>query len=144
MKKFILSLVAVLSLGIAASAANYTVDESSIDALIENAVEVTPAFMEAEAGDFMSQIVSPSIHIGSAPKPIVAFILSVLPPTGWLAIHRMYLGTSPLAVILNIVTGAGCGVVYVLDWVSLLLGTLDNNIGAYVNNGRWWMWADII
>lgn len=140
MKKFILSLVAVLSLGIAASAANYTVDETSIDALIENAVEVTPAFMEAEAGD----LTSATLHIGSAPKPVVAFILSVVPFTSWLAIHRMYLGTSPLAVILNIVTGAGFGVVYVLDWVSLLLGTLDNNIGAYVNNGRWWMWADII
>lgn len=140
MKKFILSLVAVLSLGIAASAADYTVDESSIDALIENAVEVTPDFMEAEAGD----LTSATLHIGSAPKPVVAFILSVVPFTSWLAIHRMYLGTSPLAVILNIVTVAGFGVVYVLDWVSLLLGTLDDNIGAYVNNGRWWMWANII
>lgn len=140
MKKFILSLVAVLSLGIAASAANYTVDEASIDALIENAVEVTPASMEAVAGDFTS----PTLHIGSAPKPVVAFILSVVPFTSWLAIHRMYLGTSPLAVALNILTGAGFGVVYVLDWVSLLLGTLDNNISGYVNNGRWWMWADII
>lgn len=130
----------MLSLGIAASAADYTVDESSIDALIENAVEVTPAFMEAEAGD----LTSATLHIGSAPKPVVAFILSVVPFTSWLAIHRMYLGTSPLAVILNIVTGAGFGVVYVLDWVSLLLGTLDDNIGAYVNNGRWWMWANII
>lgn len=140
MKKFILSLVAVLSLGIAASAANYTVDESSIDALIENAVEVTPASMEAEAGD----IYATSLKIGSAPQPVVAFLLSVVPVTGWLGVHRMYLGTSPLAVILNIVTGAGFGVVYVIDWVSLLLGTIDNNISAYVNNGRWWMWANII
>lgn len=140
MKKFILSLVAVLSLGIAASAANYTVDESSIDALIENAVEVTPASMEAVAGD----LTSPTLHIGSAPQPIVAFLLSVVPFTSWLAIHRMYLGTSPFAVVLNIITGAGFGVVYVLDWVSLLLGTLSDDISAYVNNGRWWMWANII
>jgi hypothetical protein len=56
----------------------------------------------------------------------------------------MYMGTSILAVILNIVTGAGFGVVYVIDWVMLLIGVLDNNIGQYCNNGRWLMWADII
>lgn len=140
MKKFILSLVAVLSLGIAASAADYTVDESSIDALIENAVEVTPAFMEAEAGDLYET----SLKIGSAPKPIIALVLATVPLTNWLAVHRMYLGTSPLAVILHIVTLEGYGIVGFLDWVALLVGTVNDDISAYVNNGRWWMWANII
>lgn len=140
MKKFILSLVAVLSLGIAASAANYTVDESSIDALIENAVEVAPASMEAVVGD----IYDVSLKFSSAPQPVVAFILATIPFTNWLALHRMYLGTSPLAVALHIVTLEGCGIVGFLDWVSLLLGTLNDDVSAYVNNGRWWMWANII
>ena len=56
----------------------------------------------------------------------------------------MYMGTSPLAVILNIVTGDGFGIVYVIDAVMLLLGVLDDNIAPYCNNPRWWMWADII
>lgn len=56
----------------------------------------------------------------------------------------MYLGTSPLAVILNIVTGGGFGIVYVVDWVVLLLGVIDGSVSKYVNNPRWWMWANII
>lgn len=138
MKKLIISLVAILGLGIAASANNYTIDESAIDAMIENAVEVSPMSVEANAGG----IQDPTIKFGSAPNPIVAFVLSVIPVTGWLAVHRMYLGTSPLAVILNIVTGGGFGIVYVVDWVVLLMGVLDNNISRYVNNGNWLMWVD--
>lgn len=138
MKKVILCLIAVLGLGIAASAANYTIDEQSIDAMIEMAEEVTPAAMEAQGATDVT------IHLGNGAQPIVAFLLSIFPVTGWLAIHRMYMGTSILAVLLNIFTGAGFGVVYVIDWVMLLIGVLDNNIGQYCNNGRWWMWANII
>jgi len=138
MKKVILCLIAVLGLGIAASAANYTIDEQSIDAMIEMAEEVTPAAMEAQGATDVT------IHLGNGAQPIVAFLLSIFPVTSWLAIHRMYMGTSILAVILNIVTGAGFGVVYVIDWVMLLIGVLDNNIGQYCNNGRWLMWANII
>lgn len=138
MKKIIISLIAILGLGLAASANNYTIDESAIDAMIENAVEVSPMSVEAGAAG----IQDPTIKFGSAPQPVLAFVLSVIPVTGWLAVHRMYLGTSPLAVILNIVTGGGFGIVYVVDWVVLLMGVLDNNISRYVNNGNWLMWVD--
>ena len=140
MKKFIISLFAVLALGIAANAANYSVDEASIDAMIEAAAEVSPLAMESAA----PAVTDVTIHIGSNPQPIVAFVLSVIPVTGWLACHRMYMGTSALAIILNIVTGGGFGVVYVVDAVMLLLGVLDNNISQYCDNGRWLMWANII
>ena len=140
MKKLILCLIAVVGMGIAASAANYSIDEQGIDAMIENAVEVTPMSMESSASDLQS----PSIKFGGAPSPVVAFVLSLVPVTSWLAVHRMYMGTSALAVILNIVTGSGFGIVYVVDWVCLLMGVIDNNISQYCNNGRWLMWADII
>ncbi len=140
MKKFFLCLVAVLGLGLAANAANYTVDEQSIDAMIENATEVTPMTLAAADNSFTDA----TLKIGPAPQPIVAFILSLVPVTSWLAVHRMYLGTSPLAVVLNIVTGSGFGIVYVLDWVALLLGVLDNNIGQYVNNPHWIMMFNLI
>lgn len=135
-----MSLVAVVAFAFAASATNYTIDENAIDAMIESAVEVSPAVMESSS----AALTDATISFGQAPTPIVAFILSAIPFTGWLAIHRMYMGTSPLAVILNIVTGAGFGIVYVVDWVVLLIGVLDNNISRYCGNGRWLMWADII
>lgn len=135
-----MSLVAVVAFAFAASATNYTIDENAIDAMIESAVEVSPAVMESSS----AALTDATISFGQAPTPIVAFILSVIPVTSWLAVHRMYMGTSPLAVILNIVTGAGFGIVYVVDWVVLLIGVLDNNISRYCGNGRWLMWADII
>lgn len=140
MKKLILCLIAVVGMGIAASAANYSIDEQGIDAMIENAVEVTPMSMESSASDLQS----PTIKFGGAPSPVVAFVLSLVPVTSWLAVHRMYMGTSALAVILNIVTVCGFGIVYVVDWVCLLMGVIDNNISQYCNNGRWLMWADLI
>lgn len=142
MKKFIISLFAVLALGIAANAANYSVDEASIDAMIEAAAEVSPLAMENASPDLTSPTVK--VQLGEGIQPIIAFILSAIPVTGWLACHRMYMGTSALAIILNIVTGGGFGVVYVVDAVMLLLGVLDNNISQYCDNGRWLMWANII
>lgn len=139
MKKIFLTLIAVLAVAFAANATSYTMDESALDALIESSVEVAPAAM-APASDLSSA----SVKLGSGSEPIVAWILSFIPVTSWLAIHRMYMGTSPLAIILNIVTGAGFGIVYVVDWVALLIGVLDGGIGQYCNNPRWWMWADII
>ena len=53
MKKFIISLFAVLALGIAANAANYSVDEASIDAMIEAAAEVSPLAMENASADLI-------------------------------------------------------------------------------------------
>lgn len=113
-------------------------DEQSIDSMIEMAAEVTPASMEIQGYQ------DATLNLGMSPRPVVAFILATVPVTNWLAVHRMYMGTSPLAVILHIVTGEGFGIVGVLDWVALLVGTINNDISAYCNNGRWWMWADII
>lgn len=140
MKKIILSLVAIVAFAFVASAANYTIDEQSIDTMIECATESTPIVLDAVS----EGITDPTIKIASGAEPIIAFVLAIIPVTGWLAIHRMYLGTSPLAVILNIITGGGFGIVYVVDWVVLLLGVIDGGVGQYVNNPRWWMWANII
>ena len=142
MKKFIISLFAVLALGIAANAANYSVDEASIDAMIEAAAEVSPLAMENASFDLTSPTVK--VQLGEGVQPIIAFILSVIPVTGWFACHRLYMGTSWLAFILNVLTGAGFGIVYTVDAVMLLLGVLDNNISQYCNNGPWLTWADLI
>ncbi len=140
MKKLLLSLVAILGLGLAASAANYSIDEQAIDAMIETAAEVTPLSLEAATPG----LTDPSVKIGNAPKPVIAFILAFIPVTNWLAIHRMYMGTSALTVVLNIITGAGCGIVAVVDLVCLLLGLIDDNISQYCNNPHWWMLLNLI
>lgn len=141
MKKFIVCLIAIATMGIAASAANYTVNDAAIDAMIECAAEASPLALDAMPE---APAAPAAIKIGGAPEPIIAWVLSFIPVTSWLAIHRMYMGTDVLPVVLNIITGAGFGIVYVIDWIVLLIGFLDGDISAYCNNPRWWMWADII
>lgn len=141
MKKLLFSIIAIFAIGIAANAANsYTISDEAVDTMIENCIEA-PVCAEAPAAALPS---TPAVKIGQAPNAWVAFALSFIPVTGWLAVHRMYLGTSVLPVVLNILTGAGFGIVYVVDWVVLLIGAIDNNVGAYTNNPRWLMWCNLI
>ena len=49
MKKFIFSLIAIMAIAVSANAANYTVDDDAIDALIEASAEVSPLDLMPEA-----------------------------------------------------------------------------------------------
>ncbi len=132
MKKILVCLAAIFALGIAANAANsYTVSDEAIDAVIENCTEANVA-ASVNSGK--------ALKIGSAPEPIIAFALGFIPVTSWLAIHRMYMGTAALPVVLNIITGAGFGIVYLVDWIMLLIGVLDDDISKYCGNTKWLMW----
>lgn len=145
MKKFLVCLVALAAMTFAANAANYSIDDSAIDCAIENALEVSPLDVMAEVGTAAQSSAAKTLKIGSNANPVIAFVLAIIPVTSWIAVHRMYMGTSALAVILNIVTGAGFGIVYVVDWVVLLInGVAGGDISQYCNNPRWWMWANII
>ncbi len=48
MKKILLALVAMFAITLAANAADYRLDESAIDAVIENAVAVSPSSIMGE------------------------------------------------------------------------------------------------
>ena len=62
---------------------------------------------------------------------------------GYFGIHRLYLGTSPLNIVLYIVTGGGCGVVVAVDWIMLLLVILDKkDMGPYIDNPSFIMWKN--
>ena len=49
MKKIVLSIIAVLAIAFSANAANYRVDDSAIDAIIDNATEVVTLEVAAPA-----------------------------------------------------------------------------------------------
>lgn len=131
MKKFIVSLVAIFALGLAASAANYTIDETAIDSMFEMAVEAAPAEAAATAS---------TLQLSATPDPLIATVLGVVPVTGALGIHRLYMGTSILTFVLYVITGGGFGVVYFVDAVCLVLSYLDNSTAKYFNDPSILMW----
>lgn len=135
MKKLVLVIAAVFGLAIAANAANYKVDNNTIDALIENATEVYTLDV-AEAVPVPANL--PAYNKAEV-QPVVALILNIL--LGGFGIHRHYMGTSKWMWALYTFTFAGIFyIVPTVDLVMLIIGTVENNIAPYINNTKFFMW----
>ncbi len=136
MKKLVLILAAVFGMAIAANAANYKVDDSAIDALIENAEEVFVLDI-AEAVPVAANL--PTVSQKEV-QPAVALVLNLL--LGGFGVHRHYMGTAPaMWAIYTFTFGGIFGIVPTVDLVMLIIGTIDNNISRYINNRKFFMWA---
>ena len=136
MKRIILTIVTLLSVAVFANAANYTVNDDAIDALVENAVAISDV-------DFFAPAPATPAAAAVAPKeikPVVALILDFF--LGGLGIHRHYLGTSKGMWALYTFTFGGIfGVVPLVDLVMLIIGTVNDDVSAYVGNRKFFMWA---
>lgn len=142
MKKIcnILTISAVLALFCSVSFANtnssYKLDNASIDAMVDNAVEVS--ILNA-ASPLAIHNSTASLSAGS--DPWVAFLLSWV--VGWCGVHRHYLGTSDHMWALYLFTCGGIfGIVTFVDWVVLLLGAIDDDVSKYANNSKFLMWLN--
>ena len=133
MKKLILSIIAVLAIAFSANAANYKVDDSAIDNIIENATEVVTLDVATAEAAGVYTLASADI------QPTTALILNFF--LGWCGIHRHYLGTAPYMWALYLFTAGGIfGIVEFVDFIMLIIGTVDNNITKYVGNRKFFMW----
>ena len=135
MKRLLFSLIAILAITVSANAANYTVNDDAIDALIEASAEISPLeFMPAAAVPAAASLTSGS------PSPVVSFLLCTF--LGEFGVHRHYMGTRPWMWAIYVFTGFGIfGIVPIVDWVMLLIGLVDDDISPYVGNTRFFMWA---
>ena len=134
MKKLVLSIIAVLAIAFSANAANYKVDNNAIDALIENAEEVYTLDVAAPAAANLPAVSQKEV------KPVTALILNFF--LGGFGVHRHYMGTAPGMWALYTFTFGGIfGIVDIIDFVMLIIGTVDNDISQYVNNRKFFMWA---
>ena len=135
MKKFLITLTAVFAVAVSANAADYKVDDSAIDALIENATEIC-ALDVAEFSNFEAQISSFSTK---RVQPVVALVLNFF--VGGFGIHRHYMGTAPGMWALYTFTFGGIfGIVTFVDFIMLIVGTVDDDISQYIDNRSFFMW----
>lgn len=136
MKKLIVTIVALLSMAAFASAANYTVNEEAVDALIENSAAITSV-------DVCAQAVATSSSTAVAAKsiqPVVALILDFF--LGGFGVHRHYMGTSKAMWALYTFTLGGIfGIVPLVDLIMLIIGTVNDDISRYIGNTSFFMWA---
>ncbi len=140
MKK--LSLLAVLVLVLAWAGhvdahQRYAIDEAAFDDLFATSQQVDP--MSAFSGAFAGTSALQDADHGK--QPAVAFALAFV--LGSLGVHRFYLGTETLTGVGYILTLGGCGIVAFVDWIVLLIELIDENkFDSYVNNPRFFMWAN--
>ncbi len=135
MKKLVLTLAAAL-VALCASANNYVANDAAIDALVENSVEMV---MEAAAPAAPANMV----QLSNNQDPLIATLLSWF--TGWVGLHRYYLGTSVWMALPYALTGGGFGIVTLVDSVLLTIDLVQNNSinSQYINNPRILMWANL-
>jgi len=119
-----------------AGTSKYQIDDASVDALFDNAVEMS-------IGDInlLSTMDAPTntISISEDKSVMTAFLLAWV--VGYFGIHRFYLGTKPLNVVLYIITGGGCGILVTVDWVLLLMEVIEEKkFSNYVGNENLFMW----
>lgn len=138
MKKLLtLFLLTLFLIPLGARAESYRIDQNKIDASFAAATEMS-ILSVIEAGNLQlpNQVLDDK-------DPAMAFILATV--LGYLGIHRLYLGTEPIVVILYIITGGGCGVITLVDWIMLLMVLIDErDLGPYIDNPNFIMWKNQI
>ncbi len=138
MKK-ILTLMIMLFIGVFATQAgtSYHLDNAAIDDMFARAEVVEMNHMEPLA-PLADMGYAGQTYFEENKDPLVAFLLSWF--LGYLGIHRAYMGTSTGTIIAYILTGGGCGIVWTIDWIMLLIGVMNNDISQYIDNPKFFMW----
>ncbi len=134
MRKVVFLFLALLPLALFANN-SYEINLSKVDVTIQQAVESNNFNLQTEFSANKN-----SEMLQSSDKNVTtAFILAIL--VGGFGVHRLYLGTSMGVFIGYLLTGAGCGILYTIDNVLLLISLIQNSpIDSYIDNPHFFMW----
>lgn len=138
MKKLILVIVLFVSVLFVkqANASSYSVNEQAIDQLFENAIETSMISIHATEPSAAASNASSTV-MAKEKDAVVAIVLDFF--LGGLGIHRFYLGTETLTGLGYILTCGGIfGIVPLVDFIVLIIDR--NDISAYINNPKFFMW----
>jgi hypothetical protein len=139
MKKLLFAILfAGFSFASHASVAVFRLDEAALDQKLSTAAELT--FSDLTQAELLKVQEGASVSGNGGKNAWVAFLLADC--FGYLGIHRLYLGTSPLVVVGYILTAGGCGILYIVDTYILWFAAIqDKNINKYTKCKKFFMWA---
>ena len=130
MKKFLAVIVALFAVVAVANAANYSVDEASVDALFTEAVMEAPAAPAAAL---------PAVGGDPQVTNLIAFVLYFTGLDG-IGIHRLILGTKPINCLWYFLTFGGIfGVIPLVDGILLILDLVQGS-ASWLDNPAFIMW----
>ncbi|MCR5560291.1 MAG: TM2 domain-containing protein [Bacteroidales bacterium] len=131
MKKIFAVLVALFAVVAVANAANYAVDNASVDALFTEAVMEAPVTPAAPA--------TPALSGDPQITNIVALVVDWI-GLGGLGIHRLILGSKPINCLWYFLTIGGIfGIIPLIDGIMLIID-LINGSASYFDNPAFIMW----
>lgn len=130
-------LAAVLGFAVAANATSYTISDEAIDALVENAIEVSSV---SEMSAALGSAASAGAVITSGTEDVIAIALCFV--LGGLGIHRHYMGTSSWMWAAYLFTCGGIfGVVPLVDFIVMILKVVDQSgLGQFYGSTKFLMW----
>jgi hypothetical protein len=134
-KLFVLALFCsmFMSVGAFASTSKYRVDDSSVEAVFSASV-LTVTNLESATTNVLALMPE-----GAGSKDaLLAIVLDFF--LGWIAIHRVYLGGTPLLILGYFITFGG--IFFIVPLIDLIVLIINyNNISKYINNNKFFMWA---
>ncbi len=134
-KLFVLTLFCsmLVSAGAFASTSKYRIDDSSVEAVFSGSV-LTVTNLGSAAENMLALMPG-----GAASKDaIVAIVLNVF--LGAIAIHRVYLGGTPLLILGYFITFGG--IFFIVPLIDLIVLIINyNDISKYVGNNKFFMWG---
>lgn len=120
-----------------ASTSEYMIDDQAVEAVFQSGVQLSAVQL---LENFQASGITGEAKIQEDKSPIIAFVLATF--LGGFAIHRVYLGGSPVLIPAYIFTCFGIfGIVPFVDWIVLLIGVANDDISKYVDNDKFFMWA---
>jgi TM2 domain-containing membrane protein YozV len=141
MKRQILALALLLiTVATFARVDNYKINDATVDALFENATDVTLLAFNDINSLALTCANNRSKMQSSEKNPVIAWLLTHTIFIGLPGIHRLYLGTEIITFMGYFCTVGGCGIVQTIDWVVLLIGVFDDDIDSYIDNSKFFMW----
>lgn len=143
MKKVLTFLgIGLLLFSVNSFAGNYTVDQNKIDAMFANATDIT-AVAAYDLGDLQTLPLQ-NAQLDEKNEIVALVLAGVL---GGFGIHRLYLGTKAVNVVIyiaaNLLFGAGA-ILGFIDAIFILLAVIDDekSIAPFVDNPKLIMWSD--
>lgn len=132
MKKLILTMVVAFGVVFTSSANSYTINDSAVETLLEESVQVNPFENGFEMASFVR-----ADGINAEKNVWVAFALDFF--LFGLGIHRVYLGGTPILILGYIFTFGGIfGIIPFGDLIALIINNED--ISKYVGSNAFIMW----
>ena len=122
-----------------ASASDYVIDDIAVEQTLNNAIEIAVNNLDVSP-EVLTNVLSENATL-EGKVPVIAFVLATIGITNFFAIHRLYLGGTPILILAYpFFTFLTLGILNIGDWIVLLIDVFRNDLGKHEGSDALFMW----